>query len=60
MRRPTAVAWQQVQRGLTDMLISPAAKRRAAIELAPPSPDADEVAAVSMMSTYRSKLKPVD
>ena len=55
-----ANAWQQVQHGLTDMLISPAAKRRAAIELKPPVPDTDEIAAVSMLGKYRDKLKPVD
>ena len=59
MRRPSAVAWQQVQRGLSEMLVSPAAKRRAAIELKAPVPDSDEIAAVSMMSGYRDKLKPV-
>jgi hypothetical protein len=59
MRKPTANAWQQIQHGLNSLLISPADKRRAAIELKPPGPDTDEVAAVSMMSTYKSKLKPV-
>jgi hypothetical protein len=59
MGRPTANAWQQIQHGLNELLISPAAKRRAAIELAPPGPDVDEVAAVSMIGKYRSKLKPV-
>ena len=49
----------QVQHGLSDMLVSPAAKRRCAIELKPPVPDLDEIAAVSMMGTYRDKLKPV-
>jgi hypothetical protein len=58
--RVSPTAWQTVQHGLTEQLISPAAKRRAAIELRAASPDSDEVAAVSMMSTYRSKLKPVD
>jgi hypothetical protein len=33
MRNPRPTAWQQVQRGLSDLLVSPAAKRRAAIEL---------------------------
>ena len=61
MRSPrlSSTAWQQVQRGLTDMLISPAAKRRCAIEMKAAGSDPDEVAAVSMMSTYKSKLKPV-
>lgn len=56
---PTAAAWGVVQHGLNELLISPAIKRRCAIELKPPGPDADEVAAVSMMSQYKSKLKPV-
>ncbi len=59
-RPPSGHTWAAIQHGLTELLISPAAKRRAAIELQPPSPDSDEVAAVSMMSTYKSKLKPVD
>jgi len=53
-------AWQTVQHSLSDMLISPAAKRRAAIELQAAAPDPDENAAVSMIGTYKSKLKPVD
>lgn len=52
-------AWQQIQHGLTEMLISPAAKRRAAIELKPVGDDPDANAAVSMMGTYRSKLQSV-
>jgi hypothetical protein len=51
--------WATIQHGLTELLISPAAKRRAAIELQAPDPDTDEVAAVSMIGQYRSKLKPV-
>jgi hypothetical protein len=51
--------WAVVQHGLTELLISPAAKRRAAIELQPPGPDIDEVAAVSMIGKYRQSLKPV-
>ncbi len=58
--RPTSGStWAAVQHGLTELLINPAAKRRAAIELQPPGPDTDEVAAVSMIGTYKSKLKPV-
>jgi len=59
MRKPTATAWQQVQRGLSDLLVSPAAKRRAAIELKAATPDRDEIAAVSMIAKYRQVLKPV-
>jgi hypothetical protein len=59
MRKPTAAAWDTVQHGLNELLVSPAAKRRAAIELKAAGPDSDEIAAVSMMSQYKSKLKPV-
>jgi hypothetical protein len=41
------------------LLVSPAAKRRAAIDLKPPGPDADEDAAVSMLSKHRKSLKPL-
>ena len=51
-----ANSWAMVQHGLNAMLISPAEKRRVAIELKPPVPDTDEIAAVSMMSKYRDKL----
>jgi hypothetical protein len=54
-----ANSWAQIQHSLTELLISPAAKRRAAIELRLPTPDLDEVAAVSMMSRYQSKIKTV-
>jgi hypothetical protein len=61
MRSPrlSGQSWAQIQHGLNDLLISPAAKRRAAIELKPPGPDTDEITAVSMMSEYKAKLKPV-
>ena len=51
--------WAGIQHGLNEVLISPAAKRRAAIEVRPTGPDTDEIAAVSMMSRYQSKIKPV-
>jgi len=51
--------WAAIQHGLTELLLSPAIKRRTAIELKPPGPDTDEVAAVSMLSKYRQSLKPV-
>jgi hypothetical protein len=53
----TGQTWAGIQHGLNAMLISPAEKRRCAIELKPAVPDSDEVAAVSMMSKYRDKLK---
>ena len=61
MRSPrlSSTAWQQVQRGLTDMLISPAAKRRCAIEMKAAGPDEDADAAISMLDRYRKSLKPV-
>jgi hypothetical protein len=52
-------AWAGVQHGLNALLISPAEKRRAAIELRPSTADPDEVAAVSMIGQYQTKLKPV-
>ena len=55
----TSAAWNAVQRGLSDLLVSPADKRRAGIEMQPPGADTDEVAAVSMLSRYRRRLKPV-
>ena len=39
------------------MLISPAEKRRAAIEVRPVGPDADTEAAVSMVGKYQQKLQ---
>src|SRR5262245_62422371 len=56
---PSGRTWQAIQRGLSELLVSPAAKRRAAIALNPPGPDADEDAAVSMLSKYRQSLKPL-
>jgi len=41
--RPNAATWEAVQHGLGALLISPADKRRAAIELKPPGPDSDAV-----------------
>src|SRR5262245_35888907 len=59
-RRPiSGHTWAAIQHGLTDLLVSPAAKRRAAIEVKAPGPDTDEVAAVSMIGKYRQSLKPV-
>lgn len=56
--RPSAQAWDAVQHGLSELLISPAVKRRSGIELRP-SADADADAAVSMIGRYRQSLKPV-
>src|SRR5262249_7896527 len=58
-RPPSGHTWQAIQRGLSELLSRPAGKRRAAIDLKPPGPDADEDAAVSMLSRYPQSLKPV-
>jgi hypothetical protein len=55
----TGNAWAAVQHGLNAMLISPAEKRRCAIEVRPTGVDADEHAAVAMVGRYRQRLKPV-
>lgn len=53
----TTTAWVAVQNGLTEMLLSPAVKRRAAIEVKRAAVDADDAAAVSMVGRYRQQLK---
>jgi len=40
------------------MLISPAEKRRCAIEVRPPGRDADEDAAILQIAKYQKTLKP--
>jgi hypothetical protein len=55
----TGNAWATVQHGLNAMLISPAEKRRCAIEVKPAGPDPDEDAAVSMTARYQRKLQAV-
>ena len=55
----TGNAWATVQHGLNAMLISPAEKRRCAIEVKPIGPDPDEDAAVSMTAKYQRKLQSV-
>jgi hypothetical protein len=57
--QPTATAWTAIQSGLNEMLLSPAVKRRAGIEVKPQAVDADEVAAVSIVGKYRQQLKSV-
>lgn len=54
-----ANSWNAVQHGLSALLVSPAEKRRCGIELKPPGVDVDEVGAIAMMGTYRSKLQSV-
>jgi hypothetical protein len=55
----SAAAWEQIQRGLNALLISPAEKRRCAIEVRLSGPDADENAAVALIGRYRQQLKPL-
>ena len=57
--QPSANAWSVVQSGMNEMLLSPAVKRRAGIELRPQAVDADADAAVSMIGRYRQALKSV-
>ena len=57
--RPTANAWSAIQSGLTELLLSPAVKRRAGIEVRPQTADEDADAAVSILGRYRQSLKPV-
>lgn len=55
---PSASTWTAVQRGLDELLISPAAKRRARIELKQ-AVDADAVAADEQIARYKRVLKSV-
>ena len=49
--------WTAVQRGLDELLVSPAVKRRAGIELRCKGVDADVVAAGEMVDGYKRSLK---
>ena len=57
--RPSGQAWIAIQHGLNELLLSPAIKRRAGIELRPQGVDADADAAVSMLGRYKQVLKSV-
>jgi hypothetical protein len=56
--QPSANAWTAIQAGLNEMLLSPAIKRRAGIELKR-AVDDDADAAVSMVGRYKQVLKSV-
>jgi len=56
---PSANQWSAVQRGLDELLVSPAVKRRAGIELRCKGVDADAVAAGEMVGKYQRSLKSV-
>lgn len=51
-----AQAWQAVQAGLSALLVSPADKRRAGIELKKATSDPDEDAAVVQLAQYQASL----
>ena len=54
----TAANWQRVQSGFDELLISPATKRRAGIEMRA-AVDDDAMAADVQIARYRSALRPV-
>jgi hypothetical protein len=53
--QPPAASWAAFQHGLTALLVSPAEKRRCAIELKPPD-DEHEAAAVLQIAKYQESL----
>ena len=55
---PSAHQWSAVQRGLDELLVSPAVKRRAGIELKR-AVDVDAVAADEQIARYKRVLKSV-
>jgi len=56
---PSANQWTAIQRGLDELLVSPAVKRRAGIELRCKGVDADVVAASELVGKYKRSLKSV-
>ena len=56
---PSANQWTTIQRGLVELLVSPAVKRRAGIELRRKGVDEDVVAAGEMVGEYQRSLKSV-
>lgn len=50
------MAWVAIQHALNDLLVSPADKRRAGIELKAAASDPDEDAAVLQMARYQEKV----
>ena len=54
---PSGQAWIAIQHGLNELLLSPAIKRRAGIEVKSQAADADEDAAVSMVGRYKRNLE---
>ena len=56
--QPSANAWAAIQHGLSEMLLSPATKRRAGIDVRPTT-DADADAADKQIARYKRVLKSV-
>ena len=57
-RMPSGHSWSAFQSGLNELLLSPAVKRRAGIEVKPLT-DADAVAADEIVAGYKRVLKSV-
>ena len=55
--RSSGQAWIAIQHGLNELLLSPAIKRRAGIEVMSQAADVDEDAAVSMTARYQQRLQ---
>jgi hypothetical protein len=56
---PSANQWTTIQRGLDELLVSPAVKRRAGIELRCKGVDADVLAVDELVDMYERSLKSV-
>jgi hypothetical protein len=56
---PSSNQWTAVQRGLDELLVSPAVKRRAGIELRRKGIDADVLAVDEMVDKYKRSLTSV-
>jgi len=56
---PSANHWTTIQRGLDELLVSPAVKRRAGIELRRKGIDADVLAVDEMVDKYKRSLTSV-
>ena len=56
---PSANQWTAIQRGLDELLVSPAVKRRAGIDLRRNGVDADVLAVGELVSKYKRSLKSV-
>jgi hypothetical protein len=56
---PSANQWTTIQRGLVELLVSPAVKRRAGIEVRRKGVDADVVDAAEMVDGCKRSLKSV-